>query len=80
MRRDTKHDSPILSKNLRQSSRRPPPIRRSVAKTGSIYAAAPLEVCTCVGGVISPLLANIFLHDVIDQWFEREVKPRLAGK
>jgi hypothetical protein len=33
-----------------------------------------------VGGVISPLLANIFLHEVLDVWFDREVKPRLAGK
>jgi group II intron reverse transcriptase/maturase len=32
------------------------------------------------GGVISPLLANIFLHEVLDEWFDREVKPRLAGK
>jgi retron-type reverse transcriptase len=32
------------------------------------------------GGVISPMLANIFLHDVLDAWFVREVKPRLAGK
>jgi group II intron reverse transcriptase/maturase len=32
------------------------------------------------GGVISPLLANIFLHEVLDAWFDREVKPRLAGK
>jgi group II intron reverse transcriptase/maturase len=32
------------------------------------------------GGVISPLLANIFLHEVLDTWFDREVKPRLAGK
>ena len=32
------------------------------------------------GGVISPLLANIFLHEVLDVWFEREVKPRLTGK
>jgi RNA-directed DNA polymerase len=31
------------------------------------------------GGVISPLLANIFLHYVLDEWFEREVKPRLKG-
>jgi RNA-directed DNA polymerase len=31
------------------------------------------------GGVISPLLANIFLHTVLDEWFEREVKPRLEG-
>jgi group II intron reverse transcriptase/maturase len=32
------------------------------------------------GGVISPLLANIFLHEVLDLWFEREVKPRLRGQ
>jgi len=32
------------------------------------------------GGVISPMLANIFLHDVLDAWFDGEVKPRLAGK
>jgi group II intron reverse transcriptase/maturase len=32
------------------------------------------------GGVISPLLANIFLHEVLDAWFDREVKPRLVGK
>jgi len=32
------------------------------------------------GGVISPMLANIFLHDVLDAWFDREVKPRLVGK
>jgi RNA-directed DNA polymerase len=32
------------------------------------------------GGVISPLLANIFLHEVLDIWFDREVKPRLSGR
>jgi len=32
------------------------------------------------GGVISPLLANIYLHEVLDLWFERDVKPRLRGK
>jgi group II intron reverse transcriptase/maturase len=32
------------------------------------------------GGVISPLLANLFLHYVLDEWFEREVKPRLKGR
>lgn len=31
------------------------------------------------GGVISPLLANIYLHHVLDVWFETEVKPRLRG-
>lgn len=32
------------------------------------------------GGVISPLLANVFLHEVIDTWFERDIKPRLRGR
>jgi RNA-directed DNA polymerase len=32
------------------------------------------------GQVISPLLANVYLHHVLDQWFEHEVKPRLKGK
>lgn len=32
------------------------------------------------GGVISPILANIYLHTVLDEWFEKEVKPRLRGK
>lgn len=32
------------------------------------------------GGVISPLLANIFLHYVLDEWFEKDVRPRLKGR
>jgi group II intron reverse transcriptase/maturase len=32
------------------------------------------------GGVISPLLANVYLHYVLDAWFEQEVKPRLQGR
>lgn len=32
------------------------------------------------GGVVSPLLANIYLHEVLDKWFECEVKPRLKGR
>jgi RNA-directed DNA polymerase len=31
------------------------------------------------GGVISPLLSNIYLHEVLDVWFETAVKPRLSG-
>lgn len=30
------------------------------------------------GGVISPLLANIYLHHVLDGWFVREIRPALA--
>jgi group II intron reverse transcriptase/maturase len=32
------------------------------------------------GGVASPMLANIFLHYVLDEWFVRDVQPRLKGK
>jgi hypothetical protein len=32
------------------------------------------------GGVISPLLANVYLHEVLDLWFHREVLPRLRGR
>jgi group II intron reverse transcriptase/maturase len=31
------------------------------------------------GGTISPCLANIFLHHVLDEWFVNEVKPRMRG-
>lgn len=32
------------------------------------------------GGVISPLLSNIYLHEVLDDWFVKEVQPRMRGK
>lgn len=32
------------------------------------------------GGVISPLLANVYLHEVLDKWFEQEVRRRLPGR
>src|SRR5215467_10657180 len=38
------------------------------------------EAGTPQGGVLSPLLANIFLHEVLDVWFERDIKPRLKGQ
>ncbi len=31
------------------------------------------------GGVISPLLANVYLHHVLDRWFAEEAEPRLKG-
>jgi len=37
------------------------------------------EAGTPQGGVISPLLANIFLHDVMDTWFANVVRERLRG-
>lgn len=38
------------------------------------------EAGTPQGGVISPLLANIYLHEVLDTWFEKQVKPHLRGE
>ncbi len=32
------------------------------------------------GGSISPILANIYLHEVLDEWFAQQVTPRLAGR
>jgi len=32
------------------------------------------------GGVVSPILANIYLHYALDKWFEEEVKPHCKGE
>jgi len=32
------------------------------------------------GSSLSPLLANVYLHYVLDDWFERDVKPRMRGE
>jgi retron-type reverse transcriptase len=45
---------------------------------GSEYSEP--EEGTVQGSTLSPLLGNIYLHYALDQWFEREVQPRLGGK
>jgi RNA-directed DNA polymerase len=32
------------------------------------------------GGIVSPILSNLYLHTVLDEWFADEVKPRLRGR
>ena len=32
------------------------------------------------GGTISPLLSNIYLHYVLDDWFTNQIKPLIKGK
>lgn len=52
-------------------------LNAGVAEGGSISYP---EAGTPQGSVASPLLSNVFLHYVLDVWFEREVKPRLRGR
>jgi group II intron reverse transcriptase/maturase len=45
---------------------------------GAAYAEP--ETGTAQGSVLSPMLGNVYLHYVLDVWFEDEVKPRLRGE
>ncbi len=52
-------------------------LKAGVMEEGCVYHP---EAGTPQGGVISPLLANVFLHEVLDTWFEEQVRPRLRGR
>lgn len=52
-------------------------LKAGVMEEGCVYHP---ETGTPQGGVISPLLANIYLHEVLDLWFEHDVRPRLRGR
>ncbi len=52
-------------------------LRAGVMEEGWVYHP---DTGTPQGGVILPLLANIYLHEVLDMWFEKQVKPCLRGR
>jgi group II intron reverse transcriptase/maturase len=51
-------------------------LKAGVMEDGQVFYP---EAGSPQGGVISPLLANVFLHYVLDEWFTKEVLPRLQG-
>jgi len=60
-------------------------IRRLISKWlhAGVWEAGRLsypEKGTPQGGVASPLLSNIYLHEVLDKWFEEQIKPLLEGE
>src|SRR4029077_962924 len=52
-------------------------LKASILEDGEVHAN---EEGTPQGGSISVLLSNLYLHYVLDLWFERVVKPRLQGE
>lgn len=51
-------------------------LRAGVLENGTLTHP---DAGTPQGGVVSPLLANVYLHEVLDEWFEDVVQPRLRG-
>jgi group II intron reverse transcriptase/maturase len=51
-------------------------LKAGVLEAGQVHYP---DAGTPQGGVVSPILSNVFLHHVIDVWFTQQVQPRLRG-
>lgn len=51
-------------------------LKAGIMETGKIK---PTIAGTPQGGIISPILANIYLHYVLDLWFEKRIKSKITG-
>lgn len=75
-----KHAQRILRKRVRDGV-----VRRLIGKwlNAGVLEEGTLtypEVGVPQGGVISPLISNIYLHEVLDEWFNEVVQPRMRGR
>ena len=52
-------------------------LKAGVLEDGSIHYS---DEGTPQGGIISPLLSNIYLHEALDKWYVKVVEPRLRGR
>src|SRR5579864_5163785 len=55
-------------------------INQRVPASPSRHYLFKLEITFCVRGVVSPVLSNLYLHFVLDLWFEKKIKPQCRGE